>query len=91
MLGTKNAHKENPRKEFQRESGREVSGPEFFMLVSFFPSKIQCIKNFKGGGSQGLGGGLRPNFGGHFYVLFRDLILNLHCRVNVDKHTARLQ
>ena len=34
-----------------------------------FPSKIQRIKNLKGGvsGSQG-GGGLRSNFGGHFFI-----------------------
>ena len=35
-------------------SGREVSGREFFSVN--FPRKIQRMKNFKGGGSQGLGG-----------------------------------
>ena len=38
-FGTEKVQKENPHREFQRKSkrgsGREVSGPEFFMLVSF--------------------------------------------------------
>ena len=52
------------------------SGSEFFMLVTFFPSKIQCIRNV-GGGVQGVeGGGSKVQFLGSFlyvYVLFRDL------------------
>ena len=73
-LGNEKAHKENPQNEFQRESGRgsgkEVSGPEFFMLVSCFPSKIQRIKNFKRGGSQGLGRGegSKVQIGDHFFM-----------------------
>ena len=41
-----------------RGSGREVSGPRFFMLA-IFPSKIQRIKSFKGAGVSGFreGGG----------------------------------
>ena len=80
-LATEKAHKENPHKEFQRESGRgsgrKVSGPELFMLVSFFPAKYSAIKNFKGRGSQGPGGGgSKVRFSGSFlyvYVLFRCL------------------
>ena len=46
-----------------------------------FPSRIQCIKNFEGGGgSKGSWGwGLRSNFGAPFlyvYVLFWGLILS---------------
>ena len=53
-------------KEFQRESGRgsgrQVSGPAFFMLVSFFiPVKHSASRILRGGGCQGLGGGLRSN------------------------------
>ena len=67
--GTEKAHKDNPHKEFQRESGRgsgrEVSGPEFFMLVSFSQQNT-AHNEFLGGGSQSLrgGGGPRSNFGG---------------------------
>ena len=47
-------------KEIQRELGRgsarEVSGPEFFMLVSFSPTKTVQKE-------QGLGGGLRSDLG----------------------------
>ena len=43
-----------------------------------FPSRIQCIKNFEGGGLRGSWGwGLRSNFGAPFlyvYVLFWGLI-----------------
>ena len=50
----KKTHIKNFQKESGRGSGREASGPQFFMLVSF--SKQNTVhKEFKGG-SQGLGG-----------------------------------
>ena len=49
-------NQENPHKEFQRESGRGSTvweggfGPRILYAGIIFPSKIQCIKNFEGGG-----------------------------------------
>ena len=80
-LGTEKAQKENPHKEFQRESGRgsgrEVSGPEFFMLVSFSQQNTVHEEFSGGGGGLGVwGGGSKVRFSGSFlyvYVLFRCL------------------
>ena len=52
----KKTHIKNFRGSQGRGSGREVSGSEFFMLVSFFPAKYSAYRILRGG-SQGLGGG----------------------------------
>ena len=73
-VGSEEKHiKQNPHKKFQRESGRgsgrEVSGSECFMLVSFFLHKIQHIVNIEEGGVLGFrGGSLRSDFGGRFFM-----------------------
>ena len=55
-------------------SRRWLRRPNSLCIGIGFPSRIQCIKNFEGGGLRGSWGwGLRSNFGARFlsvYVLF---------------------
>ena len=63
--GTAKAHKQNPHKELGRAGrgpGGRFGGPNS-LCWCHFPSKIQCIKNLKGGVS-GFGGGPMVFWGG---------------------------
>ena len=45
-------------------------GAQILYVGVGFPSRIQCIKNFDGGGPRGCWGwGLRSNFGAPFFML----------------------
>ena len=80
---TEKAPKDNLHKEFRRDPGRGGQGGGLGAQILYvgvgFPSRIQCIKNFEGGGLRGSWGwGLRSNFGAPFlyvYLLFWGVIL----------------
>ena len=78
MAPIRRVPEENLHKEFHRDPGRGVKegglGAQILYVGVGFPSRIQCIKNFEGGGLRGSWGwGLRSNFGApclYVYVLF---------------------